>query len=236
MSVLELLIVLLSGTALLVLARTAHVTVLFRLIAALVVCTLIGSIAGDGYNWQLLPTYVAALIIGGISLFQHFWQLQRHKLGTIVVCTVLLLGTSAACFVLPIRRFSPPSGPYLIGVTDLPSNVFQNTPQRLQNGDLAPAPLVRIWYPASDIRTSGANKDAWWVKLWRFTISPYVPPGVPNAPVADSASPFPVLTYFSGWPGTAVDNVTLIRNLVSHGFVVATVQYPAACRTCPIPS
>jgi dienelactone hydrolase len=227
MSVLELLIVLLSGTALLVLARRVHVTILFRLIAALVVCTVIGSIAGDGYNWQLLPTYVAALIIGGISLFRNSWQPQQHKLGTITVCAVLLIGTVAACFVLPIRRLAPPSGPYLIGVADLPSNVLQNTPRQLQNGDLAPAPLVRIWYPTAGITNSGANKYTWWIRLWRFATSPYVSPGLPNAPVADSARPFPVLTYFSGWPGTAVDNLILIRNLVSHGFVVATVQYPA---------
>jgi dienelactone hydrolase len=59
---------------------------------------------------------------------------------------------------------------------------------------------------------------------------------VPDAPVAGSvpsaagaATPtrFPVLVYFDGWPEDTINNTNLIVELVSHGFAVASVQYPA---------
>jgi len=37
----------------------------------------------------------------------------------------------------------------------------------------------------------------------------------------------PVLLYFSGWPGTTVDNAQLVQALAGRGFAVVTVVYPA---------
>lgn len=37
----------------------------------------------------------------------------------------------------------------------------------------------------------------------------------------------PVLLYFSGWPGTTIDNPTLIRALAARGFVIVSAIYPA---------
>jgi dienelactone hydrolase len=42
---------------------------------------------------------------------------------------------------------------------------------------------------------------------------------------ANTGGKFPTIFYFSGWPGTDVDGVHLTRELVSHGFIVATVHY-----------
>ena len=42
-----------------------------------------------------------------------------------------------------------------------------------------------------------------------------------------SAGPFPLLIYFSSWSGTGIDNYQLIRELVSQGYIVASVEYPA---------
>jgi dienelactone hydrolase len=46
-------------------------------------------------------------------------------------------------------------------------------------------------------------------------------------PLAPNQMRLPVLLYFSGWPGTAIDNPTLVHGLAGRGFVVATVIYPA---------
>ncbi len=40
-------------------------------------------------------------------------------------------------------------------------------------------------------------------------------------------SRLPVLLYFSGWPGTTIDNSTLIHAWAARGFAVASVTYPA---------
>jgi dienelactone hydrolase len=47
----------------------------------------------------------------------------------------------------------------------------------------------------------------------------------------DNALPpgqFPVILYFSGWPGSGIDNRTVIGELVSHGYVVVALTYPTA--------
>jgi dienelactone hydrolase len=45
-------------------------------------------------------------------------------------------------------------------------------------------------------------------------------------PDSDTGQKFPLIFYFSGWPGSGVDGLRLARELVSHGFIVATVHYP----------
>jgi dienelactone hydrolase len=85
----------------------------------------------------------------------------------------------------PARR-----GPY--EVASLPLDPARCPPPGRAVDEAHPAPIVRLWYPAS------ANE-----------------------------SRLPVLLYFSGWPGTAIDNPTLVHALAGRGFAVATVIYPA---------
>jgi dienelactone hydrolase len=46
-------------------------------------------------------------------------------------------------------------------------------------------------------------------------------------PASADQSRLPLLLYFSGWPGTAIDNPTLVHALAARGFTVASVTYPA---------
>jgi hypothetical protein len=36
-----------------------------------------------------------------------------------------------------------------------------------------------------------------------------------------------IILYFSGWPGTEIQNRILMDELVSHGFIVGSLTYPA---------
>jgi dienelactone hydrolase len=44
--------------------------------------------------------------------------------------------------------------------------------------------------------------------------------------MARSPAAFPVILYFPGWSGTRIDNVALLGELASRGFVVVAVHYP----------
>lgn len=44
---------------------------------------------------------------------------------------------------------------------------------------------------------------------------------------ARQSGSWPVLLYYSGWDGTRIDNMAVIRALVAHGFAVVTIIYPA---------
>jgi dienelactone hydrolase len=72
-----------------------------------------------------------------------------------------------------------------------------------------------LWYPA---RISFDWKN----ELFSLDASRQVP----EAPLAAVARPLPVLLYFPGWGAKALDNRVLVAELVSQGFVVATLTYP----------
>jgi hypothetical protein len=62
----------------------------------------------------------------------------------------------------------------------------------------------------------------------RDLLAPAEPPvATLDAPPARTDFKFPVLIYFAGLPSTGIQNFALIRELVSHGFVIATAIYPA---------
>lgn len=67
-----------------------------------------------------------------------------------------------------------------------------------------------------DLSTLTAEQAPPRVQLWQ----PAEPPG------SSPAGRRPLLVYFPGWPGTAIENLGLVRELASAGFVVATVEYP----------
>ena len=50
--------------------------------------------------------------------------------------------------------------------------------------------------------------------------------GVSHVNPAATATPFPVVLYYPGWPGTHVDNFDLICYLACQGFAVLAVTYP----------
>jgi len=74
---------------------------------------------------------------------------------------------------------------------------------------------MRIWYPVSaPARLAQLGS--------KFRLEPHCR----DADMAHAPQPFPVLLYFGGWPGTAVNNVELIQSLVESGYVVVTRVYP----------
>lgn len=92
-------------------------------------------------------------------------------------------------------------GPFAVGTTSIDVALRPIPGEPLSVDTPRAAPAVKVWYPA--LRPAA------------------------GAPLAPSATPFPVLVYFPGWEGTRVDDVHLIRLLASNGFVVAAVHYPA---------
>jgi hypothetical protein len=94
--------------------------------------------------------------------------------------------------------------------------------------------------PAADgpygVTTSGLAMDAAFpatqtlkprIELW-YPAEPAFPDRLSNAQAR-----WPLLLYFPGWPGAEIQNRLLLRHLVSRGFMVAAVSYPAAVSTLP---
>jgi predicted dienelactone hydrolase len=110
---------------------------------------------------------------------------------------MILAGGAFFMFATSSAPLPPPSGQYAVASRPLDLPAESNA---------VATPIVEIWYP------TGKTAD-------RETATPSPPPV--------AGAPLPVLVYLPSWGGTAVDDVFLIRDLVSHGFVVASLRYPS---------
>jgi dienelactone hydrolase len=147
-----------------------------------------------------------AFLAGGVLLLAALFLRRRCiRLGALAAGVPLLLFGCLA--VLPAYIAISPEGPFAMGTVVLDAKQYE------RKGMEHLAPAVEIRYP-TDVPSLGQMAAAW---SW--------PDGQPGAPAARSSRKFPVIFYFSGWPGTGVDSLTLVRELVSRGFVVVTVHY-----------
>jgi len=161
-----------------------------------------------GPRWSMLPAYGAALALIALAAFRFGGESRPALIGA-WGCLLLLAGAACLSTVLPRRTELRPSGPFKVGViVDAPA--IENVDGA--NGEAAP-PVLRIWYPAV------ASSPEALLRNWFAGRSP--------ALVAGSSAGFPVLVAIPGWDGTEVENTSLVRELVSHGFIVAALEYPA---------
>jgi dienelactone hydrolase len=128
---------------------------------------------------------------------------SRHRSRRLVglsVLAALLSGLGAFMFFLS-RAETAPRGELAVRTMPLDPDRCTEGVRKVAVDDLRPAPSVLLWYPE--------------------------PPRNNAAAVAQPDSRLPVLFYFSSWTGIRLENIDLVQILASHGFVVATVLYPA---------
>jgi len=126
----------------------------------------------------------------------------------------------------------PPTGPFCVGTVDL-HLVDASRPDPLTPG--RPYPLMAgIWYPARDAdrypiapwMTAGTFQ-AWLADAGFDPTSLPVPStsGHLGAPVARGGRPRPVILFSHGAHDHRSDTTTTVQELVSHGYVVVTVDH-----------
>jgi predicted dienelactone hydrolase len=175
--------------------------------------------------WQRLLKRVlkglAALIVGGVAGIASFLGWLRLEHG------------------LPLT-LSEPTGPYPVG------RVVYHWVDDSRTDVLAPAAgekrelVVWVWYPAAP--QPGAKAAEYLPAPWRkaldpiqgvlmsgfFTRDPAVvrTHSVPDADVASSERPFPILLMKSGIGALATDYTAIAEDLASHGYVVVGSDSP----------
>jgi hypothetical protein len=146
------------------------------------------------------------------------------------------LTTSAA-----VPKIPKPSGPFGIGRIGfhwIDSSRPDNFDPKLKH-EL----MVYFWYPtAQSVDAKGqylpgaAQMDAapaihrfmsqefgnLWIQIVSGEISSHA---IDRAPIASSRSPFPVVTFSHGLGSTGFEYTVLIEHLVSHGYVVASIEH-----------
>lgn len=158
-----------------------------------------------------------------------------------VVCVQHLKASSGVKTSTSVPEIPSPSGPFGIGRVGFhwidTSRPDEYDPRRQREL------MVYFWYPTVKSATAkgqylpgAAQMDALpeihklmsseFGNLWAPVVSGEISShAVDNAPIAQSQRPFPVVTFSHGLGGTGSEYTVLIEHLVSHGYVVASIDH-----------
>jgi len=209
-------------------------------LAALAVLAAIAQALVERPDWRLVPAHGLALVLALIALRRP--RIPSWVGGLATALGLLTLAIAAALpLAFPVFRMPPPDGPYAIG-TSLHHWIDAGRPETF-TADPADrrALMVQVWYPARPVpgakRAAYIEDGAALAPLARLLglpgfifghLASATTNAVPDAPAADGRERFPVLVFSHGRAGYRQHSTALVEHLVSHGYVVATIDHPYA--------
>ena len=216
-----------------------------RHLAAIALLLAVAQVLREGSRWQMVPAYVLTAMLVLVWL-QHInptdGPTARILTGRLALgLGVLSLVVSAALpLILPVFRFSRPSGPYAIGT--LTCHWVDADRREVLSADPKDRRelMVQIWYPAKTNALSPRapylqDADALAAALARLKPWPaflfgqlrYVATNaIPSAPVAEDKPDYPVLIFLEGAIGFRQMNTFQVEELVSYGYIVVSIDQP----------
>lgn len=188
-----------------------------------------------------------AVLAGAFALHARSQNLRIDMLAAYFVAAILMAATvSSITLSQRSRTLLAATGAMLLGGTVIFAVLHVPVPRgKFMVGSVTPdwrffapqdpvsrAPQVEFWYPvdtgAAPRQSFGASMLAAFKRFLRTGETGLPSPPLNDAPLASRPENFPILLCFSGGAGEGIDTIYLVKELVSQGFVVATVHYPAA--------
>lgn len=197
----------------------------------------------EGYRWQMVPAYLLTAVFLMLSLRWITSSASAPRLAWLAALLGLLgwliaIGLPVA---LPVPKLPDATGPYAVGTfsTYLVDNgrleTYTEDPD--DNREL----MVQLWYPA-------ANRDgepaqylesldiAGPVLAEQFNLPAFLFNHInltkldvwQNVPPASDQPTFPVIIFSHGLTGIRMQNTVMVRELVSHGYIVAAIDHTYA--------
>ncbi len=219
-------------------------------------CALVAilQVAFEGARWQLVPAYVISVAFAVAALASLMgWASPGigtgwRRLAALSVGGVVTLLSLALALLLPVFRFPTPTGPFGIGtitydwVDDTRDETFTADPA--DHREL----MIQVWYPATVdpaaprapyIPDSAVLEPlASLLGLPSFSLghlSLVATNAVSHAPVVAGGGRYPVLIFSHGRGGYRQHNTALFEELVSHGYVVVSIDHPYAASGVAFP-
>lgn len=194
----------------------------------------------EGYRWQMVPAYGLTAVYLLINLrwgLNSIPPTQTARLAGIVGLFIWLIATTLP-IVMPVPRLPAATGPYPVGTftTYLVDNArletYTDAPD--DNREL----MAQVWYPAANREGEAAKymealSVAGPVIAEQFDLPAFLLNHINltelniwlDVPSADEGSPFPVIVFSHGLTGIRMQNTVMMRELASHGYVVAAVDH-----------
>lgn len=198
----------------------------------------------EGYRWQMLPAYGLVVVLFLLTL-PRLWKPRPTAkkwsgwaIAGSVVGLVVWLMALAVPYALPVPKIPEPTGPYAIGTQTF--HLIDESRDEIYTDDPADKReiMMQIWYPAEkdaegetavyleDLAVMGP------VLAERLNLPPFLLDHInltklhafKDVPLAGN-EPFPVLVFSHGLRGMRQQNTAMVEELVSQGFVVATIDH-----------
>lgn len=189
----------------------------------------------EKYRWQMVPAYGLTLLLFLLSIpriRRSERPADRRPPRRVLVIAGCLLRILVFVFVaalpvlLPVFHLPEPTGPHPVGTTKL-HLVDRARPETFTpNQDDRRELMVQVWYPAQV--EPGARRATYMEHMpFQFShLSLLRTQTYQDAPVSDAQSSYPVLIFSHGYIGFVEQNLTLMEELASHGYVVCSIAHP----------
>ena len=197
-----------------------------KLLTALSLSVFAWEVVWEGAHWQMVPAYVALVVLCIGVLNRSGKPLLRRQLWICVPALLLLASSAGLSWMLPMFRLPKPTGPYPVGTTIL----YLKDASRVEDAsDISGQPrelMVQLWYPASASSNRWARyREPKETNLTSSYQSEIATNSRLDAPVASSGAPFPVIVFNHGWGSRRTNDTFLTEELASHGYVVASIDH-----------
>ncbi len=197
----------------------------------------------EGYRWHMLPGYGLTAVFLLLAIRQRTQNRSPSRLAWLGGLLGLLAWLVAVALpaALPVPRLPDPTGPYAIGTFSTylvdPTRPETYTDDPNDNREL----VVQVWYPATNRDGEPAQylpdlDVAGPVIAEQFDLPAFLLNHINltkldvwlDVPPADDIAPFPVIVFSHGLTGIRMQNTTMVRELVSHGYLVAAIDHSYA--------
>jgi hypothetical protein len=183
-----------------------------------------GLMIWETFRWQIYPAVLVALVLGSLALRSRPLSITGKILT--VGSYFLVMGSLAACSLMPIFSLPTPSGPHAVGTY---TRVWMRpeVPGAPASANQTRKIVVQFWYPAAPGQNGpiAPYRDAHAGTLltkYMQLVKTHARTGVQ----VDSSQPrFPVLLFSPMWNSGRSPYAFLYEMLASNGFVVAAVEH-----------
>jgi dienelactone hydrolase len=193
---------------------------------------LLGGLAGaqlylEGYRWHMLAAYIGIAVIVAVVLLSR--SLTCPLLKVLAVFSLFCFAASAvAAGSFPVFKFPALTGRYQVGTLTLE---FKDSLPEGSNSTAGPGRrelVVQMFYPAEPAAEEQRSSYALAGLATRFKpqLAKVRTRAFVNAKIARSEQRYPVLVYSHSWNGSRLEDLFVVLDLASHGYVVACVDDP----------
>lgn len=195
----------------------------------------------DGFDIIMVPGYLMILITLLFSVLNFMKHKEKGRVSIRVIAACITMIWFAACLIVlnlfPKFTLPTPSGNFGIGTASI--ELVDKSREETYTKDTGNfrKVMIQIWYPAKKSsldhyesypdEVGNAIQSVLQLPNWLFKYFSKIPTHtVLDAKIWDTSSKYPIILYSPGTESTRFQNMVVVEELVSNGYIVVGVDHP----------